>query len=77
MSHPASQPVSLMGTPHKDFGSSAFLLHHNPMTSSPPSSAAKQQIDVEVRMASVCYVHSASFLDELNSCATDFKVSPI
>ena len=24
-------------------------------------------------MASVCYVHSASFLDELNHCAADFK----
>ena len=30
-------------------------------------------IDINLRMASVCYLHSASFLEELNSCATDFK----
>ena len=34
---------------------------------------SKQIIDVKLRMASVCYLHSASFLEELNSCATDFK----
>ena len=33
----------------------------------------KQRIDLQLRMASVCYLHSASFLEELNSCATDFK----
>ena len=30
-------------------------------------------VDVKLRMASVSYLHSSSFLEELNSCATDFK----
>ena len=34
---------------------------------------SKKLIDVKLRMASVCYLHSSSFLEELNSCATDFK----
>ena len=33
----------------------------------------KKILDVKLRMASMCYLHSASFLEELNSCATDFK----
>ena len=31
-----------------------------------------QRIDVELRLATVCYLHSGSFLKELNSCAADF-----
>ncbi|XP_071747088.1 intermembrane lipid transfer protein VPS13D [Lepeophtheirus salmonis] len=30
-------------------------------------------IDINVRIASVCYIHSFAFLEELNSCASDFK----
>ena len=77
--------MSQSGTPHKD-ASSSFL--HSVMTGgsgggataaagpcrSAAAAAAKQHIEVEVRMASVCYVHSAAFLEELKSCATDFKV---
>ena len=77
-SQPASNPVSQSGTPRKEgggFPTTASLLQ-NLMASGgrSASSSSKQLIEVEVRMASVCYVHSASFLDELNSCATDFKV---
>jgi vacuolar protein sorting-associated protein 13D len=32
----------------------------------------QQRIDIELRMASVCYLHSPPFLKELNSCAADF-----
>ncbi len=38
-----------------------------------PTSSTRAEVEVEVRMASVVYVHSASFLEELNSCAADFK----
>ena len=38
-----------------------------------PPSEPKEEFDVELRMASVCYVHSSTFLEELNSCASDFK----
>ena len=61
-----SRPLSQTGTPLKD--ASGF---HPSLGSGKKS---KQQIQTEIRMASVCYVHSASFLEELNSCATDFKV---
>ena len=33
----------------------------------------KKTLDVKLRMASMCYLHSSSFLEELNSCASDFK----
>ena len=38
-----------------------------------PPPDPKQEFDIELRMASVCYVHSSTFLEELNSCASDFK----
>ena len=38
-----------------------------------PPPEPKQEFDIELRMASVCYVHSSTFLEELNSCASDFK----
>ena len=40
-----------------------YRLHHKKRT---------QKIDIELRMASVSYLHSPPFLKELNSCATDF-----
>ena len=32
-----------------------------------------RKMNIEMELASVCYVHSTSFLEELNSCASDFK----
>ena len=50
-----------------------------PMQECPPTSFYDvyhtkrcQKIDIELRMASVCYLHSPPFLKELNSCASDF-----
>ena len=40
-----------------------YRLHHKKRT---------QKIDIELRMASVSYLHSPPFLKELNSCAKDF-----
>jgi hypothetical protein len=39
----------------------------------PPPPAEVKEFDIELRISSVCYVHSSTFLEELNSCAADFK----
>ncbi len=61
--HPGSGLPSYAGTPMKESVPIVPQLH----------SEAKQEFEVELRMASVCYVHSANFLEEINSCAADFK----
>ena len=38
----------------------------------PSNSGKSHAVDLEIRMASVCYLHSTPFIHELNSCATDF-----
>lgn len=38
-----------------------------------PTPETRREIDVNLRMSSVCYVHSTNFINELNSCASDFK----
>lgn len=35
---------------------------------------ASHKVDVQIRMASVCYVHSSNFIRELNSFATEFRL---
>ncbi len=63
----ASGASSLAGTPVRP--------DHHPFPKVPPLHAvhSRPEVEVEVRMASVVYVHSASFLEELNNCAADFK----
>ncbi|TRY62990.1 hypothetical protein TCAL_03981 [Tigriopus californicus] len=61
----ASGFQSYLGTPMKE---STSFQATNSMASD------RLNIDLNIKMAAVCYVHSASFLNELNSCATDFKL---
>ena len=35
---------------------------------------SQQNINIKINMASVSYLHSTTFLEELNSCASDFKM---
>ena len=43
-----------------------------PMHESGPAIEFSHKVEVELRMASVCYLHSTAFIRELNSCASDF-----
>ena len=52
----------------KDHSINEFKKEMNDEILSPP-----KIVEVKLRMASVSYLHSASFLEELNSCAIDFK----
>ena len=42
------------------------------MHESGPAIEFSHKVEVELRMASVCYLHSTAFIRELNSCASDF-----
>ncbi|CAN7986722.1 unnamed protein product [Ixodes hexagonus] len=42
-------------------------------TSGPTTGGPRECLDVVVRMASVCYIHSPQLLHELASCAVEFK----
>lgn len=55
---------SYLGTPLKE---STSFQNMNSISSD------RLNIDLNIKMAAVCYIHTASFLNELNSCATDFK----
>ena len=60
---PTSSLPSYAGTPMKE--------GFPPISS---SSEPRQEFDVELRMASVCYVHSSTFLEELGRNSIDFLI---
>ena len=71
---PSGGYQSHIGTPNKDPQGHLYQsLQESFQQAGNRSAKKKQQIDIEVKMASVCYVHSAAFLEEINSCAEDFK----
>ena len=52
-----------------DIQALSFNIVYKTMTS---TSGKSHAVALEIRMASVCYLHSTPFIHELNSCATDF-----
>ena len=67
-----SGPTFLFQLPFSVGQTSNKMTTTTPMHESGPAIEFSHKVEVELRMASVCYLHSTAFIRELNSCASDF-----